>query len=64
MRKLPLELEFGLKGEKSINEFEIRFKNLSMRNCDWNRELIPISMKQVLAREPKQQERTSSKRVS
>jgi len=64
MCKLPLELELGLKGKKSKNEFEIRFKNLSMRNCDWNRELIPISMKQVLAREPKQRERTSNKRES
>ena len=64
MYKLPLELELCLKGKKSKNEFEIRFKNLSMRNCDWNRELIPISMKQVLAREPKQRERTSNKRES
>jgi len=64
MCKLPLELELCLKGKKSKNEFEIRFKNLSMRNCDWNRELIPISMKQVLAREPKQRERTSNKRES
>ena len=34
MCKLPLELEFGLKGKMFRNEFEIRFENPSMRNFD------------------------------
>ena len=39
MCKLPLELEFGLKGKKFRNEFEIRFKTLSMKNFDLEQEV-------------------------